>query len=43
MGKDTTLFHHARTEDDTSIGSQYVDQARAWFDSMWTTVGRNPA
>jgi len=41
MGKDATLFHHAVTdEDDTSTGTQYVAQARTWFDSMWTTVSR---
>jgi DNA-binding transcriptional regulator YhcF (GntR family) len=38
MGKDAILFHHSITDDDTSTGSQYVDQARTWFDSMWTTV-----
>ena len=42
MGKDATLFHYARTDDDTSMGSQYVEQARMWFDSMWATVGREP-
>lgn len=40
MGKDAALFHHAVSDDDASTGSQYVEQARAWFDSMWTTVGR---
>lgn len=38
MGKDATLFHHAADEDPESTGSQYVAQARTWFDSMWTTV-----
>jgi DNA-binding transcriptional regulator YhcF (GntR family) len=38
MGKDAILFHHSITDDDTSTGSQYVEQARTWFDSMWTTV-----
>lgn len=38
MGKDAVLFHHSTTDDDTSTGSQYVDQARTWFDSMWNTV-----
>jgi hypothetical protein len=38
MGKDAILFHHSITDDDTSTGSQYVDQACTWFDSMWTTV-----
>ncbi|ASO17957.1 DNA-binding transcriptional regulator YhcF (GntR family) [Actinoalloteichus hoggarensis] len=39
-GKDAILFHHSTTDDDTSTGSQYVDQATTWFTSMWTTVGR---
>ena len=26
MGKDATLFHHATSDDPTSIGSQYVEQ-----------------
>jgi DNA-binding transcriptional regulator YhcF (GntR family) len=38
MGKDAILFHHSVTDDDTSTGSQYVDQARDWFESMWSTV-----
>ncbi|MEU4800732.1 winged helix-turn-helix domain-containing protein [Actinosynnema sp. NPDC023587] len=38
MGKDAILFHHSTTDDDTSTGSQYVDQARTWFDSLWTTI-----
>lgn len=38
MGKDAILFHHSISDDDTSTGSQYVDQARTWFDSMWNTV-----
>jgi len=41
MGKDAVLFHHAINDDDTSTGSQYVEQARTWFDSLWTTVARN--
>jgi hypothetical protein len=38
MGKDATMFHHERGDDPASIGAQYVDQAQAWFDSMWATV-----
>ncbi|WP_020670418.1 GntR family transcriptional regulator [Amycolatopsis nigrescens] len=38
MGKDAILFHHSANDDDTSTGSQYVDQAKTWFDSMWTSV-----
>jgi DNA-binding transcriptional regulator YhcF (GntR family) len=40
MGKDAILFHHSINDDDTSTGSQYVEQARTWFDSMWTTVSK---
>ncbi|MEU3273341.1 GntR family transcriptional regulator [Saccharomonospora sp. NPDC006951] len=40
MGKDAILFHHSVNEDDTSTGSQYVEQARTWFDSMWTSVAK---
>ena len=43
MGKDAVLFHHTISDDDTSIGSQYVEQARAWFDSIWSTVSHGPA
>ena len=38
MGKDAVLFHHTISDDDASIGSQYVEEARAWFDSIWSTV-----
>jgi DNA-binding transcriptional regulator YhcF (GntR family) len=38
MGKDAILFHHSANDDDTSTGSQYVDQAKTWFDSMWTSI-----
>ncbi|RPE33750.1 GntR family transcriptional regulator [Kitasatospora cineracea] len=37
-GKDTTLFHHAMGPDDSSLGSQYVQQAQTWFDSVWSTI-----
>src|SRR6266540_807817 len=39
-GKDTVLFHHTISDDDASTGSQYVDQAGRWFDSVWNTIGR---
>jgi DNA-binding transcriptional regulator YhcF (GntR family) len=42
MGKDAVLFHHTISDDDASIGSQYVEQARAWFDSIWDTVSHEP-
>lgn len=38
MGKDVTLFHYERGDDPAGIGAQYVDQAQAWFDSMWSTI-----
>ncbi|AWS42100.1 GntR family transcriptional regulator [Streptosporangium sp. 'caverna'] len=40
MGKDSVLFHYALTDDPSSTASQYVAQARAWFNSMWTTISR---
>lgn len=40
MGKDATLFHHSRSEDGDSAGSQYIEEAQRWFDTMWNTVGR---
>jgi hypothetical protein len=43
MGKDATLFHYERGDEPGSIGSQYVDQAQAWFDSMWATVSADQA
>jgi hypothetical protein len=41
MGKDVTLFHYEKGDDPAGIGAQYVDQAQAWFDSMWATVSRD--
>jgi transcriptional regulator with XRE-family HTH domain len=38
MGKDVVLFHHECSRDDAATSTQYVQQARAWFDSMWNTV-----
>lgn len=40
MGKDATLFHWAANDDEESIDTQYVTQARAWFESVWSSVGR---
>jgi len=40
MGKDAVLFHHTMHAADTSTDTQYVKQAKAWFDSMWQTVAR---
>jgi DNA-binding transcriptional regulator YhcF (GntR family) len=42
LGKDAVLFHNTLSDDDASIGSQYVEQARAWFDSIWTTISYQP-
>lgn len=41
MGKDTVLFHHTIDSDPDSTGSQYVQQARLWFDSVWNSVARS--
>lgn len=41
LGKDATLFHHCASSGDETSG-QYVQQARAWFDSVWGTVAREP-
>jgi DNA-binding transcriptional regulator YhcF (GntR family) len=43
MGKDATMFHYEQGADPDSIGGQYVAQAQAWFDSMWSTVSRDRA
>lgn len=40
MGKDATLFHFATTEDDSSVGAQYVAEAQKWFNSVWDSVAR---
>jgi DNA-binding transcriptional regulator YhcF (GntR family) len=40
MGKDATLFHHGVADDDTSTGTQYVEQLCSWFDTIWNTVSR---
>ena len=40
MGKDTILFHHTANDDPDSTGTQYLQQARLWFDSMWNSLGR---
>jgi hypothetical protein len=40
MGKDSTLFHFAANDDDTSVGTQFVESCRGWFDSLWTTIAR---
>jgi hypothetical protein len=41
MGKDATLFHYERGDDPSDDGSQFIDQAQTWFDSMWATISRD--
>ncbi|MDT5222063.1 MAG: hypothetical protein QOF15_4168 [Mycobacterium sp.] len=43
MGKDTILFHHSAEADPEAMASQYVQQSRMWFDSVWNTVAREPS
>ena len=38
--KDAALFHYASDDDPASMTSQYIDQARMWFDTLWITVSR---
>ena len=40
MGKDSTLFHFTIEDDDLAVGTPFVEQARIWFDSVWTVVSR---
>jgi hypothetical protein len=40
MGKDAVLFHFAASDDETSVGAQYVTEAQKWFNSVWRTVGK---
>ncbi|MEU0830523.1 GntR family transcriptional regulator [Streptomyces sp. NPDC005969] len=40
VGKDTVLFHHSVNDSDSSSGTQQVQQARMWFDSVWETIAR---
>jgi hypothetical protein len=40
MGKDATMFQFQAYVDPDALGGQYVNQAQAWFDSMWATVSR---
>jgi hypothetical protein len=39
MGKDVTLFHYT-ADDPASVAGQFIEQAQAWFDTMWATVSR---
>jgi DNA-binding transcriptional regulator YhcF (GntR family) len=40
MGKDATLFHYVTTDDPDAVDSLYVEQAQAWFDSVWDSVAQ---
>ena len=35
ISKDTSLFHQEATDDPEAVGSQFVNQATTWFDSIW--------
>jgi DNA-binding transcriptional regulator YhcF (GntR family) len=41
MGKDAILFHYAISDDETTVDSQYVQQAQLWFDSVWDSVAKD--
>ncbi|MFE4697412.1 winged helix-turn-helix domain-containing protein [Streptomyces sp. NPDC056738] len=41
IGPDATLFHYSINEGESSSGAQQVDQAKMWFESVWTTIGRD--
>jgi len=43
MGKDAILFHYAKSDDESAIGTQYVEEAQRWFDSVWESVAREYA
>lgn len=43
VGKDASLFHHDVDGGPDSIEYQYVEETRAWFESMWTTVAHELA
>jgi DNA-binding transcriptional regulator YhcF (GntR family) len=40
MGRDVTLFHYCVDEDETSHGTQFVESAHLWFDSVWNSIAR---
>jgi hypothetical protein len=43
LGKDSTLFHFTVEDDDHAVGTPFVQQARQWFESVWTTISREYA
>jgi DNA-binding transcriptional regulator YhcF (GntR family) len=38
LGKDVPLFHYVASGEDDDEADQFVHQAQAWFDSVWTTI-----
>jgi DNA-binding transcriptional regulator YhcF (GntR family) len=38
LGKDVPLFHYTTSGEEDQADDQYVQQARGWFDSVWTTI-----
>lgn len=39
LGKDAALFHFSTSEDaETTNGPQFVQEARTWFNALWTTI-----
>jgi DNA-binding transcriptional regulator YhcF (GntR family) len=43
LGKDVPLFHYAATGEDDDASDQFVQQARNWFDSVWSTIAHEYA
>lgn len=43
LGKDVPLFHYTTSGEDDQADDQYVQQARGWFDSVWTTIAHEYA
>jgi DNA-binding transcriptional regulator YhcF (GntR family) len=40
LGRDVTLFSYAVDDDESSQGTQFVESARSWFDSVWNSIAR---
>jgi DNA-binding transcriptional regulator YhcF (GntR family) len=40
LGKDVPLFHYAISDDEAAAGTQFVESARVWFDSLWNSIAR---
>ncbi|MFH9498859.1 GntR family transcriptional regulator [Streptomyces globisporus] len=41
VGADAALFHYSTNQGDATSGAQQVEQARLWFESVWSTIGRD--